>query len=222
MSSIPNTPSKLQPTYPVSSPPRPESKSTQSLIHALSLTPHNEGGYFAELDRNPLLIPSPFTSHPASATQTSAFPSTGDNSVRNASTTIYYLLTPGSPQGHWHRNRGRTVHTLIEGRGRYVLVHADEGEHGARKRVESFVVGRDWEKGERSVWVVEGGKYKASYLLALDEEAGPDGEVDRLLISETVVPGFEYSDHDFLTADGFAELLQEDQRAELEWLLRKV
>ena len=38
-------------------------------------------------------------------------------------------------------------------------------------------MGKDFTAGEKSVWVVEGGKYKASYLLD-----GAEGE--RLLISE--------------------------------------
>lgn len=67
------------------------------------------------------------------------------------------------------------MHTLISGRGRYVLIHADEP--GEKKRVESFVVGHDVADGEKSVWIVEGGKFKASYLLD-----GAEGE--RLLISE--------------------------------------
>jgi predicted cupin superfamily sugar epimerase len=75
------------------------------------------------------------------------------------------------------------VHTLIEGRGRYVLIHADE--EGKTKRVESFVVGKDVSKGEKSVWIVEGGKFKASFLL--------EGEEGRLLISEVsdLLCGFE-------------------------------
>jgi predicted cupin superfamily sugar epimerase len=59
----------------------------------------------------------------------------------------------------------------------YVLIHADE--EGKEKRVESFVVGKDVEKGERMCWIVEGGKYKASFLLP----SGEGGE-ERLLISE--------------------------------------
>jgi predicted cupin superfamily sugar epimerase len=77
------------------------------------------------------------------------------------------------------------VHTLISGRGRYVFIHADE--EGNKKRVESFVVGKDVAEGEKSVWVVEGGKFKASYLL--------DGvEGGRLLISEV-------SRHEFVTRE---------------------
>lgn len=148
-----------------------ESPSTHSLLTTLHLTPHPEGGYFTELDRDPRSVPNPFTH---SYTTTSAAPLSGDNARRNASTSILYCLTPARPQGHFHRNAGRTVHTLIEGRGRYVIIHADEA--GREKRVESFVVGRDVQAGERVVWVVEGGKYKASFLL--------EGEGDRLLISE--------------------------------------
>jgi predicted cupin superfamily sugar epimerase len=216
------------PSYPVGT-HTTESSSTASIISALNLEKHVEGGYFAEIDRDPLTIPNPFSLETSYKT-TTAKPLSGDNSLRNASTSIYYLLTPVAPQGHFHRNRGRTVHTVIEGRGRYVLIHADED-----CRVESFVVGKDVAKGEKAVWIVEGGKYKASFLLPVGDGKEPRG--DRLLISEvcikpkrnrgkltgeqTVVPGFEYSDHDFLLIDKFRELLREEQIKELEWLVRR-
>jgi len=94
-----------------------------------------------------------------------------------------------------------------------VLIHADEEE----KRIETFVVGQDVEKGERLQWIVEGGKYKASFLLS--DEGGCGGESNGLLISETVVPGFEYCDHDFLAKEGLVELVGEQKAGELEWLL---
>lgn len=51
----------------------------------------------------------------------------------------------------------------------------------AKARVETFVVGPGVEVGARVQWVVEGGKYKASFLLP-DE---PEGETSSgLLISE--------------------------------------
>jgi predicted cupin superfamily sugar epimerase len=40
-------------------------------------------------------------------------------------------------------------------------------------------------------------------------------------VGQTVVPGFEYSDHDFLTREKFEELLTEAEREELEWLVRR-
>ncbi len=48
-----------------------------------------------------------------------------------------------------------------------------------------------------------------------------EGETESqgLLISETVIPGFEFCDHDFLSSTGLKELLGEEQAKELSWLL---
>lgn len=192
-----------------------EPPATAAIINALNMIPHIEGGYFAETDRDPLIIPSPFPVTPASeATLSLAGPRRPgfDPKVRNASTTIFYLLTPASPQGNFHRNRARTVHTLHKGRGRYVLISA-AGE------VETFVVGQDVASGERLQWIVEGDHYKASYLLPDAEGAGSSAQ--GLLISETVVPGFEYCDHDFLPRGGLGRLLGEERAEGLEWLVRR-
>jgi len=71
------------------------------------------------------------------------------------------------------------------------LLHADEleksGDRNGKVRIESFVVGRNVEKGERLQWVVEGGKYKASFLLDVKSEEGSRvdcAECGGLLISE--------------------------------------
>ncbi|KAL1644968.1 hypothetical protein SLS58_004039 [Diplodia intermedia] len=149
--------------------------------------------------------------------------------TRSASTSIYYLLTQGRSLGRFHRNSGRTVHTLHKGRGRYVIIHADEVVNGIRPkgeaRVETYVVGQDVAAGERLQWIVEGGKYKASFLLPDDGGEGGEGEAnsskDGCLISETVVPGFEYADHDFLKPERLVELVGEERAAELAWLLTK-
>ncbi|KAL2221822.1 DUF985 domain protein [Thermoascus aurantiacus ATCC 26904] len=229
--------SQIKPFYP-SPPPtasgtRTEPPAVQATIDTLRLSPHVEGGYFVETDRDPLRIPNPFLredSCPGSSYQIPEGATTGklapgqDNSTRNASTTIYYYLTPGSPLGAFHRNRGRTVHTLHRGRGRYVIIHADEvGKEGGPKkaRIETFVVGHDIAKGERLQWIVEGGKYKASFLLP-DKEGDPEGKTEGLLISETVVPGFEFADHDFMLPETMEELLTPEQVKELSWMLRKV
>lgn len=147
-----------------------EAPSTNDLISKLGLQKHPEGGYFCETDRDPLRVPNPFRSS-----------SDDDDSTRSASTTIYYLLTPGSPTGRFHRNKGRTVHTLHSGRGRYVIIHADEKENGEKARIETFVVGHDIHGGEKLQWLVEGGKYKASFLLP---DAEGRSESEGLLISE--------------------------------------
>lgn len=147
-----------------------EAPSTNDLISKLGLQKHPEGGYFCETDRDPLRVPNPFRSS-----------SDDDDSTRSASTTIYYLLTPGSPTGRFHRNKGRTVHTLHSGRGRYVIIHADEKENGEKASIETFVVGHDIHGGEKLQWLVEGGKYKASFLLP---DAEGQSESEGLLISE--------------------------------------
>ncbi|KAK4549418.1 hypothetical protein LTR36_006415 [Oleoguttula mirabilis] len=204
----------------------PESDHLRAVIAKLALTPHVEGGYFVETDRDSLRIPNPFTQ----ATQAS-------EDTRSACTSIHYLLTPKSPLGAFHRNKGRTVHTLHRGRGRYILIHADEvastdcpgGYGGAedmaesqrwtgKARVETFIVGQDVLKGERVQWIVEGGKYKCSYLLP--DEAGGEGS-DGLFISETVVPGFEYEDHDFMRQERMKALVSREQAEEMGWMVRK-
>ena len=197
-----------------------ESPKITSTIKSLNMIRHIEGGYFTETDRDPLLIPSPF---PVPETTTATLNLVGgqrpgfDPKVRNASTSIFYLITPRTPQGGFHRNLGRTIHTLHRGRGMYVLIHADEPDlPDGGKRVESFVVGQDLEKGEKLQWIVEGGKFKASFLLDVEEE-----ENEGLLISETVVPGFEYCDHDFLPdMKALKKLVGEEKAEELKWLLR--
>ncbi|KIX03640.1 uncharacterized protein Z518_07193 [Rhinocladiella mackenziei CBS 650.93] len=195
-------------------PPPSESSSILKTISMLSLQSHIEGGYFVETDRDPLLVPNPFQHLPLLTNATSK----DTSSTRHASTTIFYLITPRSPTGYFHRNRGRTVHTLHRGRGRYVLIHADQRDPQGRVPVETFVVGQDIEKGEKLQWIVEGGKFKASFLLP---DPKSDVSEQGLLISETVVPGFEYMDHDFMTAEAMVDLLSPEKREELKWLLKK-
>jgi uncharacterized protein len=181
---------------------RREPPAVQKTIDLLGLQEHIEGGYFVETDRDPLNVANPFinnkdpgTSYVVPETEvTSAIRlSPGqDHSTRAASTTIYYYITPGSPLGCFHRNRGRTVHTLHRGRGIYVLIHADEVLRGDRAaennkaRIETFVVGHDIARGEKLQWIVEGGKFKASFLLP-DTESG-DKQSEGLLISEVSLP----------------------------------
>jgi predicted cupin superfamily sugar epimerase len=209
----------IDPIKPHFHPTSSDPPSTQSLIKSLSLLPHIEGGFYLETDRAPETVPSPFPFLPSSTSAEDLAPQRPgfDPAVRNSSTTIYYLLTPSGPQGGFHRNKARTVHTLHRGRGRYVIVHADEPDQKeGYKRIETFIVGKNVEKGERLQWIVEGGKFKASFLLP-DEEGGNDSE--GLLISETVVPGFEFCDHDFLSEEGLKSLVGEKKAMGVDWLL---
>ncbi|KAI1609947.1 RmlC-like cupin domain-containing protein [Exophiala viscosa] len=205
-------------------PPPSEPGFIQSTISTLNLQDHIEGGYFVETDRDHLLVPNPFKNLPLLANATSK----DHSETRHASTTIYYQIGQKSPVGYFHRNRGRTVHTLHRGRGRYVIMHFDQRDQNGQIPIETFVVGQDIEAGEKVQWIVEGGKFKASFLLpdssrydATAADGAETGSEKGLLISETVVPGFEFSDHDFLTAEGMAEALTDVQREEMRWLLKK-
>lgn len=151
-----------------------ETRPIQHTINALHLDLHPEGGYFRETDRDTRQVPSSFAQAMVHT----------DVASRSVSSCILYFLTPQQPLGCFHRNNGRTVHVWQRGRGRYVIIHADEIEGQGRcemkARVETFIVGPDVEAGERLQWVVEGGKYKSSFLLP-DE---PGGETSGLLITE--------------------------------------
>jgi predicted cupin superfamily sugar epimerase len=190
-----------------------ESAAVDSTIKSLSLIEHVEGGYFAVTDVSNTFIPSPYPSTPLSQRTidlAGGLPADFDPSLRRLSTTIFYYLTPNRPQGSFHRNRSRIIHSLHRGRGRYVLIHPDG-------RVESFAVGHNVERGEKLQWVVEGGVWKASFLLADDDgQSSSEG----LLISETVVPGFEYADHEFLSRERLVEVLPDTKAKALEWLVK--
>ncbi|KAB2572364.1 Uncharacterized protein DBV05_g9007 [Lasiodiplodia theobromae] len=221
-----------------------EPAGSRAVIAALKMIKHPEGGYFVETDRDQRRVANPFhASYDSGMTAVSTkqcFAETtaeetdgkGGNEklwtdlTRSASTSIYYLLTQGRSFGRFHRNKGRTVHTLHKGRARYVIIHADEVVNGVRPagqaRIETYVVGQDVAAGERLQWVVEGGKYKASFLLPDEDGAGAaSASKDGCLISETVIPGFEFADHDFLKPERLVELVGEERAAELAWLLTK-
>ena len=213
----------------IATPPSQDPTPVLNTIAHLHLQPHPEGGFYVETDRDSLLISNPFTStSPSSSTS----PSTADSkSTRNASTSIFYLLAPSSPVGHFHRNKARTVHTLHRGRGRYVVLHpssALSGSAGGRSgagvvKVEEFTVGHDLAAGERLQWIVEGGRWKSTYLLPDLSSEGAGSSEEGLLISETVVPGFDFEDHDFLTPEGLKGMTGEKETdlESLEWLVRK-
>lgn len=52
----------------------------------------------------------------------------------------------------------------------------EKGLEKRKVRIETFVVGQNIDKGERLQWIVEGGKWKASFLLPDDVDGDADGE----------------------------------------------
>ncbi|PLB47368.1 hypothetical protein P170DRAFT_511980 [Aspergillus steynii IBT 23096] len=202
--------------------PTTEPPNLQHLIHHLNLSPHIEGGYFRETDRARDQIVCPAHEHEPTHPHPPDPRARPGEDHRALSTTCLYLLTPKSPIEAFHRTRGRVVHTLHRGRGVCMILKngARIGKESSRIEIESFIVGQDVAKGERLQWVVEGGCYKASLLV-------PDGDGDEgeksggLLVSETVMPGFEYRDHEFLTRRELEGMLDPGEAKQLGWLLRE-
>lgn len=175
--------------------------SLATIIKDWEMIQHREGGYFKETDR------SPFTMEVGEQSMSTVIRSDESAVTRNYSTLIYYLLTPNSPVGKLHKNKNRIVHILQRGKGQYVLIHPDG-------TVKSFKVGFDYTDGEVSQWVVPGGVYKASFLI-------PNQEFDNgLLISEVVVPGFDFDDHMFMPDfSTLVSLVGGNKAKELQFLL---
>lgn len=95
-------------------------------------------------------------------------------------TSIHYLLTADEPRGRLHRNRSDILHYL-QGGGPVEYLLLDES--GRLRRV---VLGSE---PDQSLFLhVPGGVWKASQLLAGASHA---------LMSEAVVPGFDFADHRF-------------------------
>lgn len=191
-----------------------ESATNAKLIKELGLEGHREGGFFKETDRSPFLMENPFHKDQIGYSKQIDQVELDKDKYRNFSTLIYYLLTPEIPYGRFHKNKNRIIHILQKGRGQYVLVYPDGS-------IKSFIVGFNHAAGEVSQWVVPGGVYKASFLLPLAAES-KESKDDHLMISEVVVPGFEYDDHEFLEGlETLTNLVGESKAKELSFLLHE-
>jgi predicted cupin superfamily sugar epimerase len=113
--------------------------------------------------------------------------------TRPWATSIHYLLTRESPVGTLHRNRSTILHYLQDGGPVEYWVLDPQG--GLARTVLGF------DPGEALFLAVPGGCWKGSRLAAGTSHA---------LVSEVVVPGFDYADHEFMTA---AQLAAHPQHA---------
>lgn len=153
----------------------PEAK---ALVELLGLSPHPEGGYFRETWRSPLAL--------------AGLP---QGSPRAASTAIYYLLAAGgisalhrvASDEVWHHYDGGAVELhVLEGR-----VHR------------TFVLGRDFAKGERPQIVVPAGAWQAA--VAIGERWA--------LCGCTVAPGFDFADFEMPAREEMLRLLPDHEAA---------
>lgn len=133
-----------------------------AIIAQLDLEPHLEGGYFRR-----------------------SYTAAHNIDGRAAMSSIYYLLSAGSPIGHLHRNRSDILHFWQGGCALHYTLIAPDGE------ISHPILGPNIAAGESLQMLVPGGYWKASelkHIEALDSDYG--------LISEAVCPGFDFADHE--------------------------
>jgi len=185
---------------------------TQALVTQLNLQPHPEGGYFVETDRQEEVVGSPFAG----------------GETRSLATSIYYLLTRDNPNGVIHMNKSVTYHVLHSGRAEYTLITPPKGE-GSKATVERKVMGTDVSKGETRLLLVGSGIWKMSRLLpdaasnghAQGQTTSQDQEKqenDHCLITEVVVPGFHWEDHQFLVREELEALFAGQAEEGKQWV----
>ena len=104
----------------------------------------------------------------------------------------------------------QTYHVLHQGRAEYTLI--TPGKDGAPPTVTTAVMGTNTAAGETRMLLVGTGVWKMSRLLSADLALAKPGsaEADKVgcLITESVVPGFHWEDHKFLTREGLEELFR--------------
>ncbi|HEX9015986.1 MAG TPA: cupin domain-containing protein [Chloroflexota bacterium] len=140
---------------------------SQSIITALGLVPHPEGGYFAETYRADELLPPEALSR-------------GYPDARSVSTAIYYLLTPDT-FSELHSLRSDEIFHFYLGDPVEMLQLWPDGSG------EVVTLGTDIAAGMRPQVVVPGSVWQGSRLV-------PGGSF--ALLGCTVAPGFDYSDYE--------------------------
>ncbi|MCY4046256.1 MAG: cupin domain-containing protein [Cellvibrionales bacterium] len=113
-----------------------------------------------------------------------------EESQRPLATSIYYLLTEASPVGFFHKNASDILH-LYHGEG--VITHYTLSPEGV---FDVTQLGADIASGQQLQFFVPKNYWKASQLTS-----GQFG-----LISEVVLPGFDWSGHQLATLDELVAL----------------
>jgi predicted cupin superfamily sugar epimerase len=112
-------------------------QSKESIIRALKLEPHIEGGYFRRTFE--------------SATHTIT--------KQPAMSSIYYLLTNEAPVGYLHQNKSDIIHFFHSGSPIEYSIINPEG------KLSTKILGPNLEKGHQLQLMVQGGDLKASQLM---------------------------------------------------------
>ncbi|PRP80598.1 hypothetical protein PROFUN_12360 [Planoprotostelium fungivorum] len=184
-------------------------RTNEQLIEDHKLEPHPENGFFSLT-----WIASEEVSSPLA-----------EDKRRKIGSSIYYLLSlePNSSIGVLHLNKSHTMHLHHCGRTKYTLISAlpplGQGLRSSRggPLIKRAVMGEDTSKGEVRQLMVEGGWWKVSEIPKEDREAVREGRADGervgALISEVVMPAFDWEDHTFMTQEQLVQLFH-DQPAE--------
>ncbi|MES2886227.1 MAG: cupin domain-containing protein [Pseudomonadota bacterium] len=119
-----------------------------------------------------------------------------EHGERHAASSIHYLLTREQPRSRFHRVRSTILHYLQSGGPvQYACMDA-EG------RLTETTLG--YGEGQALFLEVPAGIWKASRLI---------GDADHVLVSEVVIPGFDWADHEYLSAESLSESLMQRLRA---------
>lgn len=104
---------------------------------------------------------------------------------RKFATSIHYLLTSNSPIGYLHHNTSDIIHFYQLGAPMHYILVSPHGE------VKTATLGPNQNEGHLLHLRVKGGYWKASYI----------HKNNFSLISEVVVPGFDYQDNTLATLE---------------------
>lgn len=99
----------------------------------------------------------------------------------------------------------KTVHVLHHGRALYTLIKPGNGPNEPPS-VRKVMMGANAAAGEVRQLVVGGDEWKASEIPAEDLQSDRNEQDVSCLITEVVVPGFYWADHEYLTKEGLEKL----------------
>lgn len=160
-----------------------------AVIAALHLVPHPEGGFFRETYRSGA---EPMASRGRTDPAGALVATDRTPPERNEMTSIYYMLVRECPKQALACNLSAHMHYWHHGAALcYRLVHSG----GC---VETVVLGPDVAAGQVPQLFVPGGVFKCAEL-----ESGAEYG----LLGESVAPGFDFRDFEFVTADMLRERL---------------
>lgn len=114
------------------------------------------------------------------------------------------------------------MHVLHQGRSEYMLIYPNKDPQGS-PRIERVIMGPNAAQGEVRQLYVPTNVWKKSRLLPSDLDEVANGRVDKervgCLITEVVVPGFDWRDHKWMTVADLNEIFGKEDgeiRKELE------